>query len=90
MGRNECVGGINMSLQKQLEKRFTGLEFSSHESDLYVLPGDNQMKAVMTFIRKKGWHPIISYSDVEGQDWHRKYFIDVPFANSRYWEQKGV
>ncbi len=79
-----------MSLQKQLEKRFAGLEFSSHESDLYVLPGRKQMTAVMEFIRKKDWRPVISYSDVEGQDWHRRYFIDVPFANSTYWRSRGM
>lgn len=77
-----------MSLQKQLEKRFAGLEFSSHESDLYVLPPEGIMNTVLEFIRDKNWHPVISYSDVEGQNWHRKYFIDVPFAHSLYWENR--
>ena len=79
-----------MSLQKQLEKRFAGLEFHYHESDLYVLPPGGTMNAVMAFIRKKEWHPEIVYSDVEGQDWHKQYFIDVPFANAKFWEKRGV
>ena len=79
-----------MSLRKQLQKRFAGLEFSSHESDLYVLPPEGTINSVLKFIRKKQWSPIISYSDVKGQDWHGKYFIDVPFANSMFWENRGV
>lgn len=78
-----------MSLREQLQKRFAGLAFNSYESDLYVLPPEGTINAVLDFIKNKQWSPIISYSDVEGQDWHGRYFIDVPFAHSKFWTDKG-
>ena len=80
-----------MTLKEKLIELFgLGPEcFDSHETDLYILPPDDLFQNVLGTIRALGHHPVQAYSDVGGQDWHGKTFIDVPFAYTEHYN-KGV
>lgn len=71
-----------MSLKEAIQKQFGYADecFGNYESDLHVLPHSHEMKAVRDFIVSQGHTATIVYSNVEGQDWYGRYFIEVPFA----------
>jgi len=57
------------------------MKFNTHETDLYVLPESvGEKNKVVNFLdgNKLGWE--WSYSNVGGQEWHGKYFIEIPFG----------
>ena len=59
------------------------MKYYHHASDLYLLPETEAEKETLEdFIESKGklgatW----CFSNVEGQDWHGKHFIDIPFGS---------
>lgn len=51
--------------------------------DLYILPDSPQEgERIVSYLRKVGHSFSWSYSDVEGQSWHGKRFIEIPFGES--------
>ena len=51
--------------------------------DLYILPESDEEKVKIVFFlmeNHRGFH--YSRSDVKGQDWYGKTFIEVPFGES--------
>ena len=56
------------------------MKISNHESDLYVLPETkHEEDLIVGFVNNNShsWH--YSYSNVPGQDWYGKRFIEIPF-----------
>lgn len=50
-------------------------------NDLYILPDDDQERQRITdYLDSRGIHYQWSFSDVEGQDWFGKRFIELPFG----------
>ena len=57
------------------------MQLDSHETDLYILPeSQDEREKVIAFLKRKAWTHHNSYSNVEGQAWHGKTFIEVPFG----------
>jgi hypothetical protein len=62
------------------------MKYSSHGNgnglnDLYLLPEtEDERKKVKDFLNEKGIEFTTWYSDVKGQDWYGKNFIDVIFG----------
>ncbi len=52
-------------------------------NDLYILP-DNQHESdrITRYLKERGQRFSWSYSDVEGQDWYGKAFIEIAFGES--------
>jgi len=49
--------------------------------DLYILPeNDEENKAVISFLTKGKFYFERSFSNIPGNDWFGKSFIDVPFC----------
>jgi hypothetical protein len=71
----------NVPLRQKIQEKF-GLSddcFHSWCSDLYVLTEDKQVKE---FAADNGFKSAyFTRSDVEGQAWHGKTFLEIPFAN---------
>lgn len=59
------------------------MQFDKHETDLYILPETqeerNKIKDVLAIIGSS-WFWSWKRSDVEGQAWYGKIFIDIPFG----------
>jgi len=54
--------------------------WDSHETDLYILPEDYKQKLeIITFLNEHDIGYEMSFSNVEGQAWYGKVFIDIPF-----------
>jgi len=61
-------------------------QISNHCSDLYVLPTDeDQRKDIRKFAEDEGWSIQNSYSNVEGNPWYGKWFVEIPFAFPDYY-----
>jgi hypothetical protein len=57
------------------------MQLSRHETDLYVLPETTKERHDLQMWKdsaKYGSH--WSYSDVKGQDWYGKQFLEIPFG----------
>ena len=55
------------------------MKFTTHESDLYCLPENETEKATLQrYVKERS--AIWSMSNVEGQDWYGKTFLDIPFG----------
>ena len=65
-------------LKELLKEKFNldDSQFSHHESDLYVL----YKKEIADFLKSINKGYVICMSNVEGQDWFGKSFIDMPFG----------
>jgi uncharacterized protein YlxP (DUF503 family) len=51
--------------------------------DLYCLPETKQeSERLIAFLKEINHSYQISFSNVEGQDWYRKAFIEIPFGES--------
>jgi hypothetical protein len=75
----------NLIEQKTLKEKikeqfgFTDDQFSSYCSDLYVLTSDPVVKK---FAADNGFKSArFTWSDVKGQSWYAKPFLEIPFAN---------
>lgn len=59
------------------------MKHSFHESDLYILPeNQEEEKVVVEFLKERGWKFEQQTSDVRGQDWYGKRFINIPFGKN--------
>ena len=64
------------------------MKFDTHGNgngldDLYILPENMEEKVkVVYFLMGKHWNFYYSQSNVEGNEWYGKTFIDVPFGES--------
>lgn len=48
--------------------------------DLYVLPeNEKEKEAILSFLRERKFYFEWSFSNVEGQEWYGKSFIEIPF-----------
>jgi hypothetical protein len=47
--------------------------------DLYVLPESDEWGKVIDYLDANGIRFTRSFSDVQGQDWYGKQFIEIPF-----------
>lgn len=56
------------------------MKFTTHESDLYCLPENDQEKAILQKYVKERC-AVWLYSNVKGQDWYGKVFLDIPFGS---------
>lgn len=56
------------------------MKFTTHESDLYCLP-ENETEKAMLQKYVKDRCAIWSRSNVKGQDWFGKMFLDIPFGS---------
>lgn len=57
------------------------MQLSKHETDLYILPETTKERHnIQSFIQTKNWGYEWSFSDVIGQDWYGKQFMDIPFG----------
>lgn len=64
------------------------MKFNSHGNgnglnDLYILPeSEEEKRKVIAYLKAncKGYQ--YSFSNIEGQDWYGKMFIEVPFGES--------
>lgn len=53
----------------------------SHCSDLYLLPSKEcSQSQIAEWAKEQGLTPKGSYSNVKGQSWYGKHFIEIPFA----------
>lgn len=71
-----------MNLKEEIQQKFNLSEdhFSRHESDLYILPANaSQSKLIEAFLKESKISFCLAYSDVKGQTWYGKKFIEVPF-----------
>ena len=67
-----CLNFINQGDKMQLSK---------HESDLYVLPETTKERHQLQVWKESSkYGSTWSYSDVSGQCWHGKQFLDIPFG----------
>jgi len=73
------------SISNNLKKAMKGIlnvpdsEFSTHSSDLYVIHTEKRLE----WLKKWLTYPqniVVSTSNVKGQDWYNKEFIEIPFA----------
>jgi hypothetical protein len=56
------------------------MKFTTHESDLYCLPEDDtEKKLLQKYVKERC--AVWSFSNVEGQDWYGKTFLDIPFGS---------
>lgn len=72
-----------MSLKEDIKKKFNlcERELQHYCADLQILPrSQEQLIEIMAFIKGGDWRPIIYRSDVKGQSWYGRAFIEVPFA----------
>jgi len=74
-----------MTLKEQIQKALNVPEdfFSNHCSDLQILYNDeiiSWLRANYKFMQNVEIH----VSDVEGQSWYGKVFIEIPFAFDEY------
>lgn len=70
---------FNDNFKKELESNFDGLEFSTHETDLYVLyKSEAQKNELIQFIKARKIKFNICLADVPGNSWFGKYFIEIP------------
>jgi len=72
---------IRLPLKVQLKAAFNldDTQFSTYARDLYVLFDER----IVDWLHERGQHFTIQYSNVEGQTWHGKRFIEIP---SVIWE----
>ena len=50
-------------------------------NDLYILPeNDKERKHIPLIVKALGHECNLCYSDVKGQEWYHKWFIEVPFG----------
>jgi hypothetical protein len=73
---------MSENLKTMLTQKFNLREdqFAKHETDLQFLP-DNEIQraAVLSYLRLRGVHYSQYRSDVKGQSWYSKVFVDIPF-----------
>jgi hypothetical protein len=69
-------------------KRGNEMQTSTHGNgrglnDLYILPDDSEESEKITdYLQKREIPYSWSFSDVAGQEWYGKRFIDIPFGES--------
>ena len=57
------------------------MQLSRHETDLYILPETTKERHnVQSFFETKKVGFEWSFSNIEGQSWYGKQFLDVPFG----------
>lgn len=59
------------------------MQYDRHETDLYILPEtQEERKKIYDILTSIGssWFWKWSYSNVEGQNWYNKQFIEIPFG----------
>jgi hypothetical protein len=58
------------------------MQISRHETDLYLLPETTKERHDLQIFAEncgyKAWH--WAYSDVSGQSWEGKQFLEIPFG----------
>jgi len=58
------------------------MKTDTHETDLYILPESEQERAaICSFLVKQKWNYTLERSDVKGQEWYGKTYIEVPFGD---------
>ncbi len=56
------------------------MKFDNHETDLYILPeNETEKEKITSYLRNRNYCFYIQKSNVKGQEWFGKSFIDVPF-----------
>lgn len=56
------------------------MKIDSHETDLYVLPeSDKEQIAIIKYLTFSNIYWKYSFSNVKGQSWQGKCFIEIPF-----------
>lgn len=59
------------------------MQFDKHETDLYILPETKEERQKIKDVLENHfstWFWCWALSDVEGQAWHGKMFIDIAFG----------
>ena len=65
------------------------MKFNNHETDLYILPeSESESRRVIEVLDSIPLGYEVSRSDVKGQPWYGKKFIDVPFCY--LWKERIV
>lgn len=59
------------------------MQYDKHETDLYILPETiEERKKIKDILETKfsNWFWMGQFSNVEGQAWYGKQFIEIPFG----------
>ena len=57
------------------------MQFSTHETDLYILPETQKERHnLQSLCKTKKWSYCWQYSDVQEQNWYGKQFLEIPFG----------
>jgi len=59
------------------------MQYDNHETDLYILPESEEERQKIIFILENYfvmWDWNWQYSNVKGNSWYGKHFIDMPFG----------
>jgi hypothetical protein len=57
------------------------MQISKHETDLYVLPETQKERHQLQVWKESSkYGSVWSYSDVRGQEWYGKQFLEIPFG----------
>jgi hypothetical protein len=65
------------------------MKYSTHGNgnglnDLYILPETQaERHNLQSLAKTNGWNYGWCFSDVKGQDWHGKQFMEIPFGECR-------
>ena len=66
------------------------MQFSMHETDLYILPETTrETNNLQSYCKTKKLAYMWQYSDVSGQAWHGKQFLEIPFRSDLLKEIKA-
>ena len=56
------------------------MKFTTYQSDLQILPeNEEEITKFVNYCKEKDYVFSQHYSNVKGQDWHGKYFFELPF-----------
>lgn len=57
------------------------MKFNTHETDLYILPETQKERHnLQSFMKTCKYSYKWSFSDVQGQSWYGKQFMEIPFG----------
>lgn len=57
------------------------MQFDNHESDLYILPENaRERNNLQSYCKTKGYDFKWCFSNVKGQAWYGKQFLEIPFG----------
>jgi len=57
------------------------MEFNTYVTDLYILPQtQREQHNLQNYLQTKKINYEWSYSDVKGQSWYGKIFVEIPFG----------